>query len=73
MYLISSAMVVFIGELDDKHNLKVRVRTEGQIIIVSLMSYGFGGYIANLFNLFNLFDFGKMYLGLFCIVYLLFD
>jgi UDP-GlcNAc:undecaprenyl-phosphate GlcNAc-1-phosphate transferase len=70
MYLISSAMVVFIGELDDKHNLKVRVRTEGQIIIVSLMSYGFGGYIANLFNLF---DFGKMYLGLFCIVYLLFD
>jgi UDP-GlcNAc:undecaprenyl-phosphate GlcNAc-1-phosphate transferase len=56
MYLIASAMMVFIGALDDKFDLKVRVRIVGQIIIASLMIYGFGGYISNLGNLFGLGD-----------------
>jgi len=60
MYLIASAMMVFIGALDDKYDLKVRIRIVGQIIIASLMIYGVGGYIANLGNLFG---FGNIELG----------
>ena len=60
MYLIASAMMVFIGALDDKFDLKVRIRIVGQIIIASLMIYGVGGYIGNLGNLFGL---GNIELG----------
>ncbi|PCH94206.1 MAG: undecaprenyl-phosphate alpha-N-acetylglucosaminyl 1-phosphate transferase [Gammaproteobacteria bacterium] len=60
MYLIASAMMVFIGALDDKFDLRVRVRIVGQIIIASLMIYGVGGYISNIGNLFG---FGEITLG----------
>ncbi len=60
MYLIASAMMVFIGALDDKFDLRVRIRIIGQIIIASLMIYGVGGYIANLGNLFG---YGDVTLG----------
>jgi UDP-GlcNAc:undecaprenyl-phosphate GlcNAc-1-phosphate transferase len=60
MYLITSAMMVFIGVLDDKYDLKVRIRIVGQIIIASLMIYGVGGYISNLGDLFS---FGDIELG----------
>jgi UDP-GlcNAc:undecaprenyl-phosphate GlcNAc-1-phosphate transferase len=60
MYLIASAMMVFIGALDDKFDLRVRVRIVGQIIIASLMIYGVGGYISNLGDLFG---FGDVTLG----------
>jgi len=60
MYLIASAMMVFIGALDDKFDLRVRVRIMGQIIIASLMIYGVGGYISNLGDLFG---FGDVILG----------
>jgi UDP-GlcNAc:undecaprenyl-phosphate GlcNAc-1-phosphate transferase len=56
MYLIASAMMVFIGALDDKYDLRVRVRIVGQIIIASLMIYGVGGCISNIGNLFGLGD-----------------
>jgi len=46
-------MMVFIGALDDKFDLRVRVRIVGQIIIASLMIYGVGGYISNVGNLFG--------------------
>lgn len=66
MYLIASAMMVFIGALDDKFDLRVRVRIVGQIIIASLMIYGVGGYISNLGNLFSL---GDINLGFFGILF----
>jgi len=66
MYLIASAMMVLIGALDDKFDLRVRVRIIGQIIIASLMIYGVGGYISNLGNLFGL---GDMTLGPFGIIF----
>ncbi|SEK47378.1 UDP-GlcNAc:undecaprenyl-phosphate GlcNAc-1-phosphate transferase [Colwellia chukchiensis] len=66
MYLIASAMMVFIGALDDKYDLKVRIRIIGQIIIASLMIYGVGGYISNLGNLFNS---GNIELGPFGIIF----
>lgn len=56
MYLIASAMMVFIGTLDDKFDLRVSVRIIGQIIIASLMIYGTGGYISNLGDLLTLGD-----------------
>jgi UDP-GlcNAc:undecaprenyl-phosphate GlcNAc-1-phosphate transferase len=56
MYLIASAMMVFIGAVDDKFDLKVRVRIIGQLIVASLMIYGVGGYISNLGDLFGLGD-----------------
>jgi UDP-GlcNAc:undecaprenyl-phosphate GlcNAc-1-phosphate transferase len=56
MYLIASAMMVFIGAVDDKFDLKVRIRIIGQLIVASLMIYGVGGYISNLGNLFGLGD-----------------
>ena len=54
MYLIASAMMVFIGALDDKFDLRVRVRIIGQIITASLLIYGVGGYISSLGDLFGL-------------------
>lgn len=66
MYLIASAMMVFIGALDDKYDLRVRIRIVGQIIIASLMIYGVGGYIADLGDLFG---FGEVNLGAFGIVF----
>lgn len=51
MYLIASAMMVFIGAIDDKKDISVRIRIVGQIIIASLMIYGVGSYISNLGNL----------------------
>jgi len=56
MYLIASAMMVFIGAVDDKFDIKVRIRIIGQLIVASLMIYGVGGYISNLGNLFGLGD-----------------
>ena len=66
MYLIASAMMVFIGALDDKYDLRVGVRIVGQIIIASLMIYGVGGYIENLGDLFG---FGDINIGALGIVF----
>ncbi|GLX86646.1 undecaprenyl-phosphate alpha-N-acetylglucosaminyl 1-phosphate transferase [Thalassotalea loyana] len=60
VYLIASAMMVFIGALDDKFDISVRIRLVGQIIIASLMIYGVGGYISELGDLFGL---GNINLG----------
>jgi len=66
MYLIASAMMVFIGVLDDKFDLKVRIRIIGQIIVASLMIYGVGYYITDLGDLFSL---GNVNLGVFGILF----
>ncbi|PHR84369.1 MAG: undecaprenyl-phosphate alpha-N-acetylglucosaminyl 1-phosphate transferase [Colwellia sp.] len=66
MYLIASAMMVFIGALDDKFDLRVRIRIVGQIIVASLMIYGVGDSISNLGNLFGL---GDIELGSFGIIF----
>lgn len=48
LYLIASAMMVFIGAIDDRYDLSVSVRLIGQLIIASLMIYGGGAYIQDL-------------------------
>lgn len=65
MFLIASAMMVFIGALDDKYDLSVRIRIVGQIIIASLMIYGVGGYIENLGDLFGFGDINLGFAGIF--------
>ena len=65
MFLIASAMMVFIGALDDKYDISVRIRIVGQIIIASLMIYGVGGYIENLGDLFGLGDVNLGFFGIF--------
>lgn len=70
MYLITSAMMVFIGALDDKYDLSVRIRIIGQIIIASLLIYGVGGYISNLGDLFSL---GNIELGVFGVFFTYFS
>ncbi|WP_143870058.1 UDP-N-acetylglucosamine--undecaprenyl-phosphate N-acetylglucosaminephosphotransferase [Catenovulum sediminis] len=54
LFLISSAFVVFLGVLDDYHNLSVRSRIVSQILIASIMVYGAGKYIHNLGDLVGL-------------------
>ena len=60
LYIIGAALMVFIGALDDKHDLSVRVRVVGQILVASIMIFGAETYIHNLGNLFG---FGELDLG----------
>ncbi|WNC69550.1 UDP-N-acetylglucosamine--undecaprenyl-phosphate N-acetylglucosaminephosphotransferase [Thalassotalea nanhaiensis] len=66
MYLIASAMIVFIGALDDKYDLSVHVKLVGQIIVASILIYGINGYISNFGNLFG---FGDITIGAWGIVF----
>ncbi len=52
LFLISSALTVFIGALDDLHDLSVRLRLIAQLIIASIFVYGAGIHLDNLGNLF---------------------
>lgn len=62
LYLISTALIVFIGVLDDYYDLPVRPRIVSQVLAASIMIYGAGLYIENLGNLFG---FGVIDLGIF--------
>ena len=62
LYLISAALIVFIGALDDFHDLPVKPRLIAQMLVASILVFGAGIYIDNLGNLFG---FGNVYLGLF--------
>lgn len=64
LFLIAAAMMVFIGALDDKYDISVRIRIIGQMIIASLMIYGIGGYIDNLGNILGFGDFKLGYFGI---------
>ncbi|GAB3289701.1 UDP-N-acetylglucosamine--undecaprenyl-phosphate N-acetylglucosaminephosphotransferase [Pseudidiomarina andamanensis] len=61
LFLISAAMMVFIGMLDDKYDLSVRLRLVGQVIAASVIIFGGDLYISNLGNLLG---FGSVELGL---------
>ncbi|RUO70901.1 UDP-N-acetylglucosamine--undecaprenyl-phosphate N-acetylglucosaminephosphotransferase [Pseudidiomarina salinarum] len=60
LFLVSSAMMVFIGMLDDKFDLSVRLRLLGQFLAASVIIFGGHLYISNLGNLFG---FGIVDLG----------
>src|SRR5690606_21842473 len=66
LFLVSAAMMVFIGMLDDKYDLSVRLRLIGQFIAASVIIFGGDLYISNLGNLFG---FGTVDMGMAGIVF----
>lgn len=54
IYLISSALLVFIGVLDDKFDLNVNFRVVAQSLIAMLMVFGANVYLSSFGNLFGL-------------------
>ena len=66
LYLISSAILVFIGTLDDIYDLKVAPRMLAQALIASIMVFGGGIYISDFGNLFAL---GDVDIGLYGIIF----
>lgn len=53
LYLISSALIVFIGTLDDIYDLSVASRIVFQGIVASILVFGAGRYISDLGALFG--------------------
>ncbi|MEM5530729.1 UDP-N-acetylglucosamine--undecaprenyl-phosphate N-acetylglucosaminephosphotransferase [Gammaproteobacteria bacterium AS21] len=53
IYLISAALIVFIGVLDDYYDLPIKPRMIAQITVASLMVFGADLYLNNLGNLFG--------------------
>lgn len=45
IYLLSAAMVLFIGVLDDRYDLSVRLRLVSQVIVASMMIFGAEFYL----------------------------
>lgn len=66
LYLISSALLVFIGMLDDIYDLRVAPRLVAQALIVGIMVFGGGIYISDLGNLFMI---GTVDLGMFGVIF----
>lgn len=66
LFLVSAAMMVFIGMLDDKFSLSVSIRLAGQFIAASVIIFGGDMYISNLDNLFG---FGMVDMGAWGIVF----
>jgi len=72
LYLISSALLVFIGTMDDIYDLKVAPRMIFQGIVATIMVFGAGIYISDLGNLFavgniNIEVYGMIFTMLACI------
>ena len=51
LYLISAALIVFLGVLDDYHDLRVRIRVIAQALIAAILVFGAGHYLAQLGNI----------------------
>jgi len=66
LYLISSALLVFIGTLDDIYDLRVTPRIISQALIASIMVFGGGIYINDLGDLFS---FGNVNLDVYGILF----
>ncbi|QYJ74060.1 UDP-N-acetylglucosamine--undecaprenyl-phosphate N-acetylglucosaminephosphotransferase [Shewanella sp. FJAT-52076] len=56
VYLVSAAMLLFIGVLDDRYDLPVRYRLVAQILVASIMIFGGGLYISHFGDLLMLGD-----------------
>lgn len=48
IYFVSAAMLLFLGVLDDKYDLSVRLRLVSQVIVASMMIFGAGFYLESL-------------------------
>ncbi|WP_050660354.1 UDP-N-acetylglucosamine--undecaprenyl-phosphate N-acetylglucosaminephosphotransferase [Gallaecimonas pentaromativorans] len=64
IFLLSAALIVFIGVLDDKYDLKVSFRLVAQALAACMMIFGAGYYLENLGNLVGLGDIHLGYAGI---------
>lgn len=64
LYLISSALILFLGVLDDKYDLSVRLRMVAQVITASILIFGAGFYLTSLGNIFYFFELKLGYVGI---------
>ncbi|MGL4476278.1 MAG: UDP-N-acetylglucosamine--undecaprenyl-phosphate N-acetylglucosaminephosphotransferase [Shewanella sp.] len=64
LYLISSALILFIGVLDDRYDLSVRLRIAAQVIIASILIFGAESYLSSFGYIFYFFEFKLGYLGI---------
>ncbi|MGS0683093.1 UDP-N-acetylglucosamine--undecaprenyl-phosphate N-acetylglucosaminephosphotransferase [Shewanella sp. 125m-7] len=63
LYLISAALLLFIGVLDDRYDLSVRLRILAQVITASILIFGAESYLTSLGHIFYFFEFKLGYLG----------
>jgi len=66
LFVIASALMVYVGVLDDKYDLSVRSRLFAQFLIASLIVFGLE---LSFDNLGNIFGFGDIELGPFGIIF----
>jgi UDP-GlcNAc:undecaprenyl-phosphate GlcNAc-1-phosphate transferase len=64
LYLISSSLILFLGVLDDRYDLSVRLRLVAQVIVASILIFGAGFYLTTLGNIFYFFEFKLGYVGI---------
>ncbi|WP_282167905.1 UDP-N-acetylglucosamine--undecaprenyl-phosphate N-acetylglucosaminephosphotransferase [Shewanella japonica] len=62
LYLVAAALVLFLGGLDDRYDLSVKIRLVSQVIVASLMIFGTEQYFTSLGYILGPFE---IYLGLF--------
>ncbi|KIO36135.1 UDP-N-acetylglucosamine--undecaprenyl-phosphate N-acetylglucosaminephosphotransferase [Shewanella sp. cp20] len=65
LYLISAALILFLGVLDDKYDLSVRVRIVAQVITASILVFGAGFYLTSLGHITYFFELKLGYVGVF--------
>lgn len=63
LYLISSALIVFIGALDDYKELSVEVRIVAQVLVSTIVVYGAGVHLASFGNITGLGEFSLGWFG----------
>lgn len=65
LYLISTALLLFIGILDDKYDLSVGIRIVSQVIIASILIFGAELYLSSFGYILHWFDLQLGYIGIF--------
>jgi UDP-GlcNAc:undecaprenyl-phosphate/decaprenyl-phosphate GlcNAc-1-phosphate transferase len=63
LYLISSSFIIFLGILDDRYDLSVRLRLVAQVITASILIFGAGLYLNSLGDIFYFFEVKLGFIG----------
>ena len=63
LYLISAALILFLGVLDDKYDLSVRVRMAAQVITASILIFGAELYLTSFGHILHFFELKLGYVG----------
>jgi UDP-GlcNAc:undecaprenyl-phosphate/decaprenyl-phosphate GlcNAc-1-phosphate transferase len=69
LYLISSSLIIFLGILDDRYDLSVRLRLVAQVITASILIFGAGLYLNSLGDIFYFFEVKLGFIGVIVTVF----